>query len=78
MVFVDQSNYNGEPNLQMITRKNREMLRWAVSGSTIPTGFPGNSQRASDIDGCSVHFLKVCGIVLKRFDTSLDMQCVIE
>lgn len=77
MVFVDQSNYNGEPNLQMVTRKNRELLRWAVAGSTIPPGFTGNDLRASDIDGCSVHFLKVAGIVLKRFDTSLDMQCVI-
>ena len=77
MVFVDQSSYNGEPNLQMITRKNREMLRWAVAGSTVPTGFPGNDLRASDIDGGSVHFLKVAGIVLKRFDTSIDLQCVV-
>jgi hypothetical protein len=76
MVFVDQSNYNGESNLQMVTRSKREMLRWAVSGSTTPTGFPGNANRATDIDGASVHFLKVAGIVLKRFDTSLDMQCV--
>jgi hypothetical protein len=76
MVFVDQSNYQGEPNLQMVTRKNREMLRWAVAGSTVPTGFPGNDLRASDIDGASVHFLKVMGVVLKRFDTSLDLRCV--
>jgi len=78
MVFVDQSTYNGEPNLQMVTRKNREMLRWAVAGSTIPTGYPGNDLRASDIDGCSVHFLKVAGILLRRFDTSLDLRCEIE
>lgn len=78
MVFVDQSNYEGESNLQMITRKNREMLRWAVAGSTVPTGFPGNDLRASDIDGASVHFLKVCGIILRRFDTSIDLRCVID
>ena len=75
MVFVDQSNYNGEPNLMMVTRKKREMLRWAVAGSTVPTGFPGNDLRASDIDGASVHFLKVAGILLRRFDTSLDLIC---
>lgn len=74
MVFVDQSNYNGQPNLSMVTRKNREMLRWAVAGSTVPTGFQGNDLRASDIDGASVHFLKVAGIVLKRFDTSIDLR----
>lgn len=76
MVFVDQSNYGGEPNLKMVTREKRQMLRWAVAGSTIPTGFPGNDLRATDIDGASVHFLKVAGIILKRFDTSIDLQCV--
>ena len=78
MVFVDQSSYNGEANLQMITRKGREMLRWAVAGSTIPTGFTGNDLRATDIDGCSVHFLKVAGVILKRFDTSIDLTCDID
>lgn len=78
MVFVDQSRYEGEPNLQMISKKGREMLKWAVAGSTIPKGY-GNSQlRASDIDGASVHFLKTCGVCLKRFDTSIDLQCVAE
>lgn len=76
MVFVDQSRYDGQGNLQMINKKGREMLRWAVAGSTVPKGFSGNDLRASDIDGASVHFLKTCGIVLKRFDTSIDLQCV--
>lgn len=76
MVFVDQSNYDGQANVSMVTRKGREMLRWAVAGSTIPNGFSGNDLRASDIDGCSVHFLKTAGIVLKRFTTSIDLRCV--
>lgn len=77
MVFVDQSRYDGQNNLQMINKKGREMLRWAVAGSTVPRGFgEGNLLRASDIDGASVHFLKTCAILLKRFDTSLDMKCV--
>lgn len=76
MVFVDQSRYDGEANLQMIQKKGREMIRWAVAGSTIPKGFSGNDLRASDIDGASVHYLKTCGVCLKRFDTSLDLQCV--
>lgn len=75
MVFVDQTTYNGESNLQMVTRQNREMVRWAVSGSIIPQGFTGNDVRATDIDGASVHFLKVAGIILKRFDTSIDLRC---
>jgi hypothetical protein len=76
MIFVDQSNYDGQANVQMINKKGREMMRWAVAGSVIPRGFSGSDTRASDIDGASVHMLKTAGIVLKRFDTSLDLQCV--
>ena len=77
MCFVDQSNYEGEPNLFMINKSGEEMKKWAVSGSTVPPGFPeGNGLRANDIDGAAVHFLKTSGILLRRFDTSLDLQCV--
>lgn len=76
MVFVDQSTYNGRPNLQMLNKEGREMKRWAVAGSVVPRGFGSETDllRASDIDGASVHYLKTGGIVLYRFDTSLDMQ----
>ena len=76
MVFVDQSSYDGENNLQMINKKGREMLRWAVAGSVVPKGFAESGTRASDVDGASVHMLKTAGILLRRFDTSLDLQCV--
>lgn len=76
MVFLDQSTYDGQNNLQMINKKGREMLRWAVPGSVVPKGFDKSTSRASDIDGASVHFLKQCGVCLRRFDTSLDLQCV--
>jgi hypothetical protein len=76
MVFVDQSNYDGQSNLQMINKKGREMLRWAVPGSVVPKGFGASLLRASDVDGASVHFLKTSAILLRRFDTSIDLQCV--
>lgn len=76
MVFVDQSTYDGENNLQMINKSGREMMRWAVAGSVVPKGFTETDTRASDIDGASVHMLKTAGILLRRFDTSLDLQCV--
>jgi hypothetical protein len=76
MVFVDQSNYDGQANVQMINKKGRESLRWCVAGSVVPRGFDSTSSRASDVDGASVHMLKTAGIVLRRFDTSLDIQCV--
>ena len=76
MVFVDQSTYGGKPNLMMVSRKGREMIRWGVAGSTIPHGFSGNDLRASDVDGASVHYLKTGHVLLRRFDTSIDLQCV--
>ena len=76
MVFVDQSNYDGQANLTMISKKGREMMRWCVAGSVVPRGFSGSDARASDVDGASVHMLKTAGICLRRFDTSLDIQCV--
>jgi len=76
MVFVDQSNYDGQSNLQMISKKGREMMRWCVAGSVVPRGFDSSSSRASDVDGASVHMLKTAGIALKRFDTSIDITCV--
>jgi hypothetical protein len=75
MVFVDQSNYDGQANLQMLSKKGREMMRWCVAGSVVPRGFDSTSSRASDVDGASVHMLKTAGIILKRFDTSLDITC---
>ena len=75
MCFVDQSNYDGQNNLQMISKKGREMMRWCVAGSVVPRGFDSSSARASDVDGASVHMLKTAGIALKRFDTSLDITC---
>ena len=75
MTFVDQSSYDGENNLQMINKKGREMLRWCVAGSVVPKGFTETDTRASDVDGASVHMLKTAGILLRRFDTSLDLTC---
>ena len=75
MVFVDQSSYDGENNLQMVNKKGREMLRWCVAGSVVPKGFTETDTRASDIDGASVHMLKTAGVLLRRFDTSLDLTC---
>ncbi len=75
MVFLDRSTYDGEPNVQFVTLKGREMLRWAVAGATIPNGFSGNALRASDIDGGSVHFLKTGGINIRRATNCLLLEC---
>lgn len=76
MVFLDQSQYDGESNVTMVTQKGREMKRWAVAGAEIPRGFTGNNLRASDIDGSSVHLMKSCGINIRRATNCLHLECV--
>jgi len=76
MIFVDHSVYDGESNIKLVTQKGREMLRWAVAGSTIPPGFSGNALRATDVDGASVHFMKAAGIAIRRATNCLTLDCV--
>lgn len=75
MIFLDDSVYEGEPNIRMVTRKGREMVRWAVPGATIPKGFSGNALRAHDIDGADVHFMKECGVAIRRATNCLHLIC---
>jgi hypothetical protein len=75
MIFLDDSMYDGEANINMVTRKGREMIRWAVPGATIPKGFSGNALRAHDIDGADVHFMKECGVSIRRATNCLHLQC---
>lgn len=77
MVFLDMSSYDGEQNVAMVTRKGRELVRWAVAGATVPPGFAGNALRANDVDGASVHFMKESGISIRRATNCLHLECVI-
>lgn len=76
MVFLDMSQYDGEPNVYHIHTKNRNLIRWAVAGATIPSGFVGNDLRANDKDGSSVHFLRTSGKCIRRATNCLHMECV--
>jgi hypothetical protein len=76
MVMLDQSSYEGEPNVVAVKRQGREFLKWYVAGSVTPPGFDAKTaSRASDIDGASVHMLAESGVCLRRFNTSIDLQC---
>ncbi|MDC6350684.1 hypothetical protein PP178_03905 [Zeaxanthinibacter sp. PT1] len=76
MIFLDMSTYDGQPNVQMVSRKGRELVRWAVAGATVPKGFSGNALRATDIDGGSVHFMKEGGISIRRATNCFHLECV--
>lgn len=75
MIFLDMSTYDGQKNIQYVSRKGRELTRWAVAGATVPPGFAGNALRANDVDGASVHFMKECGISIRRATNCLHLEC---
>ena len=76
MIFLDMSTYDGEMNVKYISRKGRELIRWAVAGATVPPGFAGNALRANDVDGAAVHFMKECGVAIRRATNCLHLECV--
>ncbi len=76
MLFLDMSTYDGEQNVAMVSRQGRELVRWAVAGASVPPGFQGNALRANDVDGASVHFMKECGISIRRATNCLHLECV--
>lgn len=76
MVFLDDSYYEGAPNIMGLYEKGRQFSRTAVLGvGPVPPGFPDTPNRASDKDTASIHYMKSCGVVLRRYNTSLDLQC---
>lgn len=79
MTFVDTSVYDGQANLTMVTKKGRSMVRRMVAGMNADPvkDFSGNSDYiATDKDASSLHLMKTGQVVLRRFNTSIDMQCV--
>lgn len=68
--FVDQSIYDGVPNLQMVHQKGRMEIRGLEQGMSLVKGseygsYSGNSKYlklATQQDQTSIHFLGTCGI----------------
>lgn len=77
MTFVDTSVYDGVSNLMMITKKGRGMIRGLVKGmNEVSQNFAGNDSISTDKDASSLHMLKTGQVVLRRFNTSIDLRCV--
>lgn len=78
MYFVDQSQYEGLPNLQMVTQRGRGMIRGIVAGmAPNPYEWTGNNQQiATDEDKFSVHFLATKGICIRRNTHCFKLTCV--
>ena len=86
MVFIDDGDFDGEPNLQYVAEKGRRMLHGVVQGLTpLPqqyrviqglNNFDGGTIAAlsSDIDAASYHRLMTGGVNLRRGNTSLHLE----
>lgn len=86
MVFIDDGEVDGEPNLQFVAEKSRRMLHGVVTGLTnaprqyslVKQSMDGESlglmALSSDKDGASYHRLATGGACLRRGNTSLHLQ----
>ncbi len=88
LVFIDDADYDGQPNLQHVAQTKRAFLHGVVPGLTemprslkIMGGFDlsGDAAQilASEVDKSSYHRFKSCGIQMLRATKCFDMQCVI-
>jgi len=73
MFFIDQSTYDGVPNVRMVTQKGRGMIRGLEQGMSLVKGasygdYSGNSllKLATSQDKTSIHYLASKGIVINR------------
>jgi hypothetical protein len=78
MYFLDQSTYDGQPNVLMVTERGRSMLRKVVKGMA-PMGLDetqGNNEYiATEKDEASVHFLSAKGICIRRNTHCFKLSC---
>lgn len=89
MVFIDDGEFDGEPNLQVVSEKGRGFLHGVIKGmAPLPRQYQilnggGSNFNAgqlaaisTDIDKASYHRLAVKGIQLRRGNTSLHLECL--
>jgi hypothetical protein len=81
MSFFDISSRDGEPNLQKVVRKGREMIMFHTGGAVIPgQGFAKSigTLRSNAKDSYAVHFISEQGVMLKDPTTSGELRLSVE
>lgn len=87
MVFIDDNDYDGQPNIQHVAQKGRSFLHGIVAGLTpipkslqIMGGFniTGDAAQllATETDKSSYHRFKSAGIQMLRANKCFDLQCI--
>jgi hypothetical protein len=89
MVFIDDNDYDGQPNIQHVAQKGRSFLHGVVAGLT--AGAPKSIQimqgtfsnevgaaasLATDIDQSSYTRMKSAGIQILRANRCFDLVCI--
>lgn len=75
MIFIDMSTYDGTPNMQVVTRKSREMVTKTIQGmADLPKGFSSGSVASTDKDRSSIEFMFDQGISLYDVSSCLRLQ----
>ena len=76
MIFLDQSTYDGLPNVQMVTQRGRAHITGILKGmSPTPYDFAGNNLIATHQDKSSVHFLCSKGFCVRRNTHCFQLEC---
>lgn len=83
MHFIDMSKYDGENNVQIVTQKGRALIRGVEQGMTLLKGlnygdYKGNNMDiplATAQDKTSIHYLKTCGVAIRRNTHCFSLTC---
>ena len=83
MHFLDMSTYDGEKNIQIVTQKGRALIRGKEQGMTLLKGlkygdYNGNAMDinlATSQDKTSIHYLKSCGVAIRRNTHCFSLTC---
>lgn len=84
MVFIDDMDFDGEPNIVHVTQTGRSLIDGIVPGMTpMPKNFKsmaggdnGTMFKATDKDESSYHRLSVCGVEIRRASRCIHLECV--
>lgn len=87
LVFVDDNDYDGQPNIRRVAQKGRAFLDGIVPGLTPAprsidvlggqTGSSATKILATEQDKSSYHRFSSCGIQMLNAKRCFDMQCVL-
>ncbi len=80
MYFLDQSTYDGIPNIRMVHQKGRLLVQGIVQGmAKVPMNFSGNNSSylnlATERDASSIHYLSSKGIMVNRNTHCFRLEC---